>query len=48
MTNGKKELEKRLEDIEKRSKECEHPKDQRISLSGSKDKVCGLCGEVVH
>jgi tetrahydromethanopterin S-methyltransferase subunit G len=48
MTNDKEELKKRLEEIEKRSKECEHPEDQRISLSGSKDKVCGLCGEVVH
>jgi len=48
MTNSKEELEKKLKEIEKRSQDCKHPKDQRISLSGSKNKVCGLCGEVVH
>ncbi len=47
MTN-KEELEKRLKEIKERSEKCEHPKDQMITLSGSKDKVCGLCGEVFH
>jgi len=44
---AKEYLEKKTKEIKDKINNCNHPMEQRISLSGG-SKVCGLCGLEVN